>query len=165
MGSETLPLRKIGIYNNLPTFPSSIKNLTAIITGANGISGFAAMRVLLESPERWSKVWALSRRPPPDEMMALLTPDQRSRVEHVALDFLSVPGEIAKRLRDNGVAADYVFFYSYAQPRPGPEQPPWSNAQELEDINSETRSVSRNVSNVLTLLQSCTYPQFCRRAA
>lgn len=42
--------------------------------------------------------------------MALLTEDQRSRVEHVALDFLSKPDEIAKQLNNKNVTADYVFF-------------------------------------------------------
>ena len=42
--------------------------------------------------------------------MALLTEDQRSRVEHVALDFLSKPDEIAEQLKDKNVTADYVFF-------------------------------------------------------
>jgi hypothetical protein len=58
MGSEQLPLQNKGIYKNLPSFSSDIKGLTAIVTGANGISGFHTMRVLLESPERWKKVWA-----------------------------------------------------------------------------------------------------------
>ena len=135
MGSEHLPLRNKGIYHNLPSFLPDIKDLTAIVTGANGISGFATMRVLLENPERWSKVWAVSRRPPPKEMMALLTPDERIRIEHVAVDFLMDAEDIAKQLKDANVQADYVSFYSYAQPRPNPGQPPWSNAQELADTN------------------------------
>ncbi|KAK6429078.1 hypothetical protein LTR95_014777 [Oleoguttula sp. CCFEE 5521] len=148
MGSEQLPLRKQGIYNNLPSFSPDIKGLTAVVTGANGISGFATMRVLLESPERWAKVWAASRKPPPQEMMALLTPDQRSRVEHVAVDFLSKPEDIAKELKDKGVKADHVFFYSYLQPRPDPGQPPWSNAQQLVDTNT---ALLRNFTEALDL--------------
>lgn len=135
MGSESLPVQTKGIFHSLPTFSPDLKNLTAIVTGANGISGFHTMRVLLESPHRWTKVWAASRRPPPTEMMDLLTADQRSRVEHVACDFLSKPEEIAKQLKDKGVTADAVFFYSYAQPKPPPGAPAWSNAQELVDTN------------------------------
>ena len=52
--------------------------------------------------------------------MDLLPQDQRERVEHVACDFLSKPEEIATQLKDKGVTADYVFFYSYAQPKPDP---------------------------------------------
>jgi nucleoside-diphosphate-sugar epimerase len=136
MGSERLPLQNKGIYKNLPSFDPNIKGLTAIVTGANGISGFHTMRVLLESPDRWKKVWAASRRPPPKDMMALLTDDQRSRVEHVACDFLSKPEDVAEQLKSKNVTADYVFFYSYAQPKPEPGKPAWSNAQELVDTNS-----------------------------
>ena len=135
MNSEQLPLHNSGIYRNLPTFPSSVKDLTAIVTGANGISGFHTMRVLLSSPQRWSKVYALSRRPPPPEMMNLLRPEQRTRVEHVALDFLKDPEELAKTMKEKRVTADVVFFYSYAQPRGDIGKGAWSNAQELVDVN------------------------------
>ena len=64
-----------------------------------------------------------SRRPPPEEMMALLPKDQRDRVEHVACDFLSKPEDIAKQLEEKNVTADYIFFYSYAQPKPDPGAP------------------------------------------
>lgn len=43
MGSKGLPLQQKGIYHNLPTFSKDIKGLTAIVTGANGISGFHTM--------------------------------------------------------------------------------------------------------------------------
>lgn len=135
MGSAHLPVQTKGIFHSLPTFSSDIKDLTAIVTGANGISGFHTMRVLLESPQRWKKVWAASRRPPPKEMMDLLPAEHRSRVEHVACDFLSKPEEIAQQLKEKNVTADYVFFYSYAQPKPAPGAPAWSNAQELVDVN------------------------------
>lgn len=52
------PLQNKGIYKNLPQFDPEVKGLTAIVTGANGISGFHTMRVLLESPNRWKKIWA-----------------------------------------------------------------------------------------------------------
>ena len=76
-----------------------------------------------------------SRRPPPKEMMNLLSEDVRSRVEHVACDFLSKADDIAKQLKDKNVTADYVFFYSYAQPKPKDGGMAWSNAQELSDVN------------------------------
>ncbi|KAF2724121.1 hypothetical protein K431DRAFT_241801 [Polychaeton citri CBS 116435] len=148
MGSEQLPLQIKGIFHNLPSFNQSITGLTAIVTGANGISGFHTMRVLLESPDRWSKVYAVSRRPPPADMMALLSEDQRTRVEHVASDFLSKPDEIARQLQSKDISkVDYVFFYSYAQPRPEEGKPAWSNAQELVDVNSTL------LSNFLEALQ------------
>lgn len=138
MGSERHPLHNRGIYKNLPTFDPSITDLTAIVTGANGISGFHTMRVLLESPRRWSKVYALSRKPPPKLMMELLTDDQRSRVRHVAVDFLESPETIAKAMTDAGVTADYIYFYSYLQPKPPADAPKghaWGNAEELARIN------------------------------
>jgi len=139
MGSKHLPLKDSGIFKNLPTFSPDIKGLTAIITGANGISGFHTMRVLLESPQRWKKVYAISRRPPPPEMMALLPEEHRSRVQHVASDFLSKPQDIAKALTDAKVTADVIFFYSYAQPKPKPGSGAWSNAQELVEVNCTIR--------------------------
>ncbi|KAK5058894.1 hypothetical protein LTR84_011158 [Exophiala bonariae] len=134
MGSERYPVQQRGIYHSLPGFDPAITGLTAIVTGANGISGFHTMRVLLESPERWSKVYALSRRPPPKEMMALLPESQRSRVEHIAVDFLDEPTEIAHALKS--VTADYAFFYSYLQPKPPQGAPVWSNAEELLKVNT-----------------------------
>jgi NAD(P)-dependent dehydrogenase (short-subunit alcohol dehydrogenase family) len=103
MGSENYPLRTSGIYHNLPNFEPSIKNLTAMVTGANGISGFHTLRALLDSPKRWAKVYAVSRRPPPPEMMALLTEEQRAKVQHVASDFLKSPEEIAEAIKEAGV--------------------------------------------------------------
>lgn len=139
MGSEALPLYNNGIFKNLPTFSPEIQGLTAIITGANGISGFFTLRVLLQSPQRWRKVWALSRRPPTPEMMALLTPEQRDRVEHVSVDFLGKPETIASAMKEKGVTADAVFFYSYTQPKTDIKGAhPWANAQELADINCVT---------------------------
>jgi hypothetical protein len=134
MGSERYPVQQKGIYHNLPVFDPAITGLTAIVTGASGISGFHTMRVLLQNPDRWSKVYALSRRPPPKEMMALLPESQRSRVEHIAVDFLEEPSKIAHALKS--VTADYVFFYSYLQPKPPPGAPVWSNADELLKVNT-----------------------------
>jgi hypothetical protein len=138
MGSEALPRYNNGIFKSLPTFSSEIKGLTAIVTGANGISGFGTMRALLQSPKRWSKIYTLSRSPPPPEMMELLTSEQRERVEYVKVDFLGKPEDIADAMKEKGVTADAVFFYSYAQPKTTIKgSHPWANAQELADINCE----------------------------
>ncbi len=103
MSSEQYPLRNSGIYHSLPQFDPNIKDLTAFVTGANGISGFHTLRALLDSPQRWAKIYALSRRPPPPEMMKLLTDDQRAKVEHIACDFLKDPKEIADAISQAGV--------------------------------------------------------------
>lgn len=93
-----------GIYHGLPTFPAELKNLRAIVAGANGISGQHMLRALSEQPERWSQIYALSRRPPLD------TEALGKNIKHLAVDFLSSPEEIAKTLREENVQA-------YALPR------------------------------------------------
>lgn len=67
--------------------------------------------------------------------MELLSPEHRSRVQHVASDFLSKPEEIAEALKGKIASVDVVFFYSYLQPKPEPGKGAWSNAQELCDVN------------------------------
>ena len=69
-------------------------------------------------------------------MMALLTSEQRARVEHVACDFLESGDKIAKALTEANVTATHIFFYSYLQPKPPPGAPIWSNADELVKVNS-----------------------------
>lgn len=68
--------------------------------------------------------------------MDLLPAEHRSRVEHVASDFLSSADEIAKALQGKVNSVDVIFFYSYLQPKPEPGKGAWSNAQELSDVNS-----------------------------
>ena len=147
MGSEHRQLYNRGIYHNLPTFDPSITKLSAIVTGANGISGFHTMRALLQSPQRWSTIYALSRRPPPEEMMALLPSDQRARVKHVACDFLESPKTIAKALLEAKAAATHVFFYSYFQPKRTPGAIS-SNPDELVKVNG---ALLENFLNALPL--------------
>jgi hypothetical protein len=129
-----------GIYHGLPVFPSSIKGLTAIITGANGISGNYMLRVLAQDTERWSKIYCLSRRPP------AIPNGLPKHAEHIALDFLKDPQEIAKVLKDKGVKADYVFFYSYVQAKPKEGEGLWSDAEEMCRINGKWRNISINLS-------------------
>ena len=112
MGSEQYPLRQSGIYRNLPNFDPSIKGLTAIIVGATGISGFNTLRCLLDSPERWNNIYALSRKPPTKEMWSLLTPDQQARVQHVPIDLSKSAEETATSFAKAAVGSvDHVFFY------------------------------------------------------
>lgn len=119
-----------GIYHGLPVYPSSVKGLTAIITGANGISGNYMLRVLAQAPERWTKIYCLSRRPPaiPDGLP--------KNAEHIALDFLKDSDEIAKVLKEKIVKVDYVFFYSYVQVKPKQGGGLWSDAEEMCRVNS-----------------------------
>ncbi|KAL0254862.1 hypothetical protein SLS55_009386 [Diplodia seriata] len=121
-----------GIYRGLPVFPHTDdkKDLTAIITGANGISGQHMLRVLAQNPQRWSKIYCLSRRPP-------TIPEGLPQIEHISMDFLKSPDFIAKLLKSHRVRADYVFFYSYIQVPPKDGQGLWSNAEEMAIVNTE----------------------------
>jgi hypothetical protein len=134
--SQPQPVISRGIFHGLPTFPdkSEYKNLTAIITGANGISGQHMIRALAQFPERWSKIYALSRKPPPDYLLNKLG-KQYEIVKHIALDFFTKPEEMGKVLKDNGVKGDYIFYFAYTQPKQAEGQVQWSNAQEISDAN------------------------------
>ena len=127
----TQQVHSVGIYHGLPVFPSDVTGLTAIITGANGISGYYMYRVLAQDPKRWKKIYCLSRRPP------LIPGGLPDHVEHIPLDFLKEPDQIAKVLKENDVKADHVFFFSYIQPAPLPGQGLWSDADEMARVNSE----------------------------
>ncbi|KAF2449346.1 NAD dependent epimerase/dehydratase family protein-like protein [Karstenula rhodostoma CBS 690.94] len=129
MPSHQQIVQSRGIYHGLPVYDASVKGLTAIITGANGISGNYMLRVLAQNPERWSKIYCLSRRPPaiPDGLP--------SNAEHIPLDFLKDKEEIAKVLTEKGVTADYIFFYSYVQVKPKEGSGLWSNAEEMCRVN------------------------------
>jgi aspartate-semialdehyde dehydrogenase len=96
-----------GVYNGLPTYPESTKGLTAIVAGANGISGQYMLKVLTQSPERWTKIYALSRRPP--------TGVDAPQIEHLALDFLSGVESIAAKVKEKNIRADYIFFFAYKE--------------------------------------------------
>ena len=116
MGSKNFPLRESGIYRNLPSYDSSIKDLSAIVCGASGISGFNAIRALLDDPHRWTAVYAISRSPLKSELLNLLGPDQRSRIKHVSIDLGTSAERIANALKDANVQASHVFFFAYLQP-------------------------------------------------
>lgn len=120
-----------GIYHGLPVYPDSQQGLTAIITGANGISGHYMLRVLSQSPRRWTKIYCLSRRPP---YISSDTVPKSANVEHVAVDFLQTPDEIAAALQ--GKQADYVFFFAYVQPPPKLGKGLWSDAREMTRLNT-----------------------------
>ncbi|TPN85589.1 SDR family oxidoreductase [Mesorhizobium sp. CU2] len=118
-----------GIFHGLPTYPETLTGLTAIVAGANGISGSYIVRALAQSPQRWSKIWALSRRP------ATGTP-AGDQVEHVAMDLLDAsPQSIAAELKEKGVKADYAFFCAYLQPPAEPGRTIWEDAERLTAVN------------------------------
>ncbi|KIX94629.1 uncharacterized protein Z520_09675 [Fonsecaea multimorphosa CBS 102226] len=136
MSSMKYVSRDSGIYHSLPQFDPKLTGLSALIAGANGISGFNTLRALLDSPQRWAKVFTLSRRPLPTEMMDLIPAELRNRIQHISCDLLAEPEDIAQVLKSAEVQVDYIFFYAYLQPRPPPGEPAWSNQQELLEVNS-----------------------------
>jgi len=101
LDNDTQLVRSSGIFHGLPTYPPSIKGLTAIVTGATGVSGYSMVKALASAPERWSKIYCLSSRPPPANFFADLGPgaaDEEERIQHLQVDFLADPAEIALRL-------------------------------------------------------------------
>lgn len=134
MGSAARPLRQSGIYRNLPTFDESIAGLKAVVCGATGISGFNAMRALLDTTDRWTMIYALSRKPLTEGMLNLLSESQRSRIQHVQVDLLQSIQTIADALTEVHVQADHVFFYSYIEPKADGEQR-WANGAEMTKLN------------------------------
>jgi nucleoside-diphosphate-sugar epimerase len=98
MSPTFLTVQNKGIFHSLPTFPEhNGKKYTAIVTGANGISGSHIVDVLAEAPERWSTIYAMSRRAPAST---------RSNVKNIAADFLaSTPEELAESFKKQGVTA------------------------------------------------------------
>ena len=62
------------------------------------MSGQPQIEVLLQSPQRFSKVFALSRRPPQ-------VGQGNDVLKHVPMDLLLDPDENAKRLKEAGVRA------------------------------------------------------------
>jgi nucleoside-diphosphate-sugar epimerase len=132
MSPKTTSVYSNGIYHGLPVFPDdpSTTGLTAIITGANGVSGYHMLQVLSQSPARWSKIYSLSRRPP--AIPGGLPPN----VEFISCDFLKGAEEVTSRLKAAGLTkVDYVFFCSYMQVPPKEGVGLWSDAEEMTRVN------------------------------
>ncbi|OOF93312.1 hypothetical protein ASPCADRAFT_173036 [Aspergillus carbonarius ITEM 5010] len=140
-----------GIYHGLPTYPDDPTGLTAIVCGANGISGdhmvccplAHSLRVLCESPKRWTKIFALSRRPPNKQWP--------SQIEHASMDFLHPPSELAAQMNEKNIKADHVFFFAYIQPTPKDGGSIWSFHEELVKLNTQ---LLQNFLTALTLTPS-----------
>ena len=117
-----------GILSGLPTFPAHDgKKYTAIVTGSNGISGSEIVNALAASPERWSTIYSMSRKPPKSD---------NPHVKPIAADFLSsTPEELAALFKKEGVKADYIFFTSYLQPAAPEGTGLWTNTDDLDKVN------------------------------
>jgi 5,10-methylene-tetrahydrofolate dehydrogenase/methenyl tetrahydrofolate cyclohydrolase len=95
--SQSHIIHSKGIFRGLPDIPSHLSGLRAIVVGASGTSGQPMVDVLSSNPERWEKVYALSRRPPKTK--------KDSNVEHVPMDLLYEPDKIVAILREYRVQA------------------------------------------------------------
>ena len=93
------------MFHGLPDLSQFPQGLTAVVTGANGISGSHMIRVLAQNASRWTKIYALSRRPPSGTWP--------SNVEHISLDLTKPPNEVSKVLKEKGIKPDYVFCFAY----------------------------------------------------
>ena len=82
----------------LPSYTqhTASESLTALVTGATGVSGYHLVKVLAASP-RWGKIYCLSSRPPPENFFTDLG-EGADRVEHLRVDFLSKPSDVVKAL-------------------------------------------------------------------
>jgi hypothetical protein len=105
-----------GIYRGLPTFPSDPGSHSAIVCGANGISGQAMLKVLAANPDHWPDIYSFSRR-----FYVEGTPDGKGagvdgeQIRHLQLDFLGGPEYIAKDLVEYAVEGEYVFWFAYKE--------------------------------------------------
>ncbi|KAJ5247142.1 hypothetical protein N7468_002125 [Penicillium chermesinum] len=115
------------IFHGLPVLAD--EGRTAIVVGSNGISGSYQLKVLAESPRRWKKIYAVSRRPPHGQW-----PDH---VEHVSIDLLQDPEDIAAQFAKRGIKPDYAFFFAYIQPKPRDGEGIWSAAEEMVAVNTK----------------------------
>lgn len=95
MTSTITAVQSKGIYHGMPVYPDSIQGLSALVVGANGISGQYLMSALTENPERWSTVYAMSRSKP----SASFGPT----VKYLLCDLLDGPEAIARVLKENNV--------------------------------------------------------------
>ena len=67
------------------------------------------------------------------------------------MDFLQPPEKLAETLEASGVKADYVFFFSYIQPRPPEGGGIWSAVDELVKVNSEYFNTRYDHHHILTV--------------
>ncbi|KAK4234203.1 hypothetical protein C8A03DRAFT_18850 [Achaetomium macrosporum] len=77
---------------------------SAIVVGATGILGREIVKQLSQSPEKWKRIYALSRSK---------KDEHPSNVVHSHIDLLSSADQMAKDLQ--GVEAEYIFFAAYLQ--------------------------------------------------
>lgn len=134
MSSQSTPVtvHSVGPYHGLSSLPENAKGLTAIVAGANGISGQHLLSVLLGRPDVWTKIYALSRSAPPKN-----SPAADRRMKHIPVDFLAGKDVIAQKLSESGVkwggdSDIYAFYMAYKEHS---QEGLWSGQKEMWDDN------------------------------
>lgn len=151
--STTQRVQSRGIIHGIPVYSSTpeTQGLTALVTGATGVSGYQLVKVLASSPSRWSKIYCLSSRPPPPNFYSDLLASSsnlsdhslRERVIHIQVDFFSSPEVISRTLLSaigTTTPIDHVFYFSYHQPPPKSSDSVldlWADPDRLSSLNSQ----------------------------
>ncbi|KAK2781654.1 hypothetical protein FQN53_000445 [Emmonsiellopsis sp. PD_33] len=100
---QVTTIQSKGIYHGLPVLPDSLKGLSAIVAGSNGMSGDHMVRVLSESPQRWTNIYTISRRAPEADRKVGAG---GANVKHITADFLSSsPEQLGRLLLEKGIKA------------------------------------------------------------
>ncbi|CBF84432.1 hypothetical protein AN9028.2 [Aspergillus nidulans FGSC A4] len=116
---------------------------TALITGANGITGSAILEYLVKNTtaSEWERIIITSRSP-------LKTAVNDSRVEFIALDFSNPPEKLADQMRSQCADVTHAYFSSYV------------HKDDFAELNEANRSLFENFLNALVDvakgLQNCT---------
>lgn len=93
MRDRIISVQSNGIYHGLPVYPDNIKDLSALVVGANGISGQAMVSALAANPERWSQIYSLSRKMPSSIDSEVVKP--------LLIDLLDGPEAISESLKEH----------------------------------------------------------------
>ena len=86
----THQVKSSGIFHGLPEYANGETKHSILVAGANGITGAHVVKLLNEHPERWSTVYALSRKPPSQPLAG--------NVKYLSIDLLNSPSDIARGL-------------------------------------------------------------------
>jgi hypothetical protein len=92
------------------------------------------VRALLDSPERSQTIYAVSRSPPSQGMLSLLSPEQQARIKRVSIDLTGSADKTSQALKKANVQANVVFFYGYITPKGKSAMDP-SMADALAEVN------------------------------
>ena len=87
-------VKSSGVFHGLPEYTENGEKHSVLVVGANGITGANIVKVLSEKPERWTTVYALSRKAPANPVAG--------NVKHISIDLLTSPAEVAEGLKQTG---------------------------------------------------------------